>query len=96
MKVKLDDEVIFEIDETMMKLLAHDLEDPISEIKRRLKYIIEHKCEQSFKRMEASYMDELRLDPSTPYIPKDQSSFVDAIIALPSYADRNKRNLGEE
>jgi hypothetical protein len=37
MLVKIDDEVIFEIDERMVKLIAHDIEDPITDIKRRLR-----------------------------------------------------------
>lgn len=96
MKVKLNDEVIFEIDETMMKILSYDLDDPVSEIKRRLQYIIEHKCDQSFSRMEKDYMGDLRSDPSTTSIPKDKGALVDAIMSLATYNDKKKRNLQSE
>jgi len=37
MQVKLDDEVLFEIDDRMINLMGHDLLDPIPDIKRRLR-----------------------------------------------------------
>lgn len=96
MKVKLNDEVVFEIDPTMMKILSYDLEDPVSEIKRRLQYIIEHKCEISFNRMQLQYMEDLKNDPSIQSIPKSKADLVDAIMSLATYNDKKKRNLQSE
>jgi len=91
MKVKLDDEVLFEIDERMVKLLAHDLIDPIEEIKRRLRYIIEHKCDQSYERMKSEYVPQFEVDPAIDSIPSKKAALVDFILAHPSYKNRVQR-----
>lgn len=91
MQVKLDDEVLFEIDERMIALFAHDIEDPISDIKRRLRWVIEHKCDQCFSRMEKEYMEVIRNDPSIESLPKDKRALVDMIVKHPNYKNRAQR-----
>jgi len=91
MQVKLDDEVLFEIDERMVKLLAHDLLDPIAEIKRRLRYIIEHKCDQTFDRMHKEYKDKLDQDPDVKMLPKGKAEMCDLIMSRPYYCNRADR-----
>lgn len=91
MLVKLDDEILFEIDDTMIKLLAHDLLDPISEIKRRLQYIIDHKCDQCYERLEKEYLDVLRQDDSVKSIPKSKKDFVDLVVLRQDYKNRRQR-----
>ena len=95
MQVKLDNEVIFEIDDRMVKLLAHDLLDPIGEIKRRLRYIIEHKCDQSYERMKAEYMPKFEVDPSITTIPSKKTTLADFIMAHPSYKNRSQREKND-
>lgn len=91
MKIKLDDEVLFEIDETMLKLLAHDLLDPIEDIKRRLRYIIEHKCDQCFNRLEKEYKQKLIDDPEIPALPKSRRDMAEMIFTRKDYKSRVQR-----
>lgn len=91
MIVKIDEEVIFEIDDLMLKLLADDLEDPISEIKRRLRWVIEHKCDQCFKRLEQKWMPVLREDPFVDSIPKSKSKFCDLVFSHRNYVCKSER-----
>jgi hypothetical protein len=91
MFVKLDEEVIFEIDDVMIKLLSHDLIDPIEEIKRRLRYIIEHKCDQTFMRMEKEYKQTLSEDQNISFFPKNRREMAELIFQHPSYKNRKQR-----
>lgn len=97
MKIKLDEEVIFEIDERMMKLLAHDLLEPIEEIKRRLRWVIEHKCDQSFERIKKEWLSDDGSGQTKAgksgleMIPTSKTAFVDSIFGLKSYKNRVER-----
>jgi hypothetical protein len=91
MQVKIDDEIIFEIDEMMVKLLSHDLIDPINEIKRRLNYIIQHKCDECFKRIESEWMEKFRSDPSLESIPKSKKDFCEMVFKHKDYKNRQDR-----
>lgn len=91
MKVKLDDEVLFEIDETMLKLLAHDLLDPVEDIKRRLRYIIEHKCDRCYERLEKEYKQKLIDDPEIPALPKSRRDMANLMLSHKEYKNRAQR-----
>lgn len=93
MKVKLDDEVLFEIDELMISLLAHDIEDPLNDIKRRLRYIIEHKCDRCYERMHKEWTEKFHADPNVTSIPAKKRDFVNAVLAHPQYKNRVARDL---
>lgn len=92
MQVKLDDEVLYEITESQLQLLAHDLVDPISEIKRRLNYIVEHKCDQCYERLEKEWLPILRDDPNVSSIPKSKVDFIAAVVSRPDYKNRAARD----
>ncbi len=92
MQVKLDDEIIFEIDDLMIKLLANDLLDPISEIKRRLQYIIEHKCDRCYERMHQEWTKKFSEDPNITSIPSKKRDFVNAVVSHPKYKNRIQRD----
>lgn len=88
MQVKLDDEVLFEIDDRMVKILAYDLLDPMDEIKRRLRWIIEHKCDCCFSRMQEEYKELLTNDNNIKSFPKSKQEMADLIMSRPYYKDR--------
>jgi len=92
MQVKLDDEVLFEIDDLMVNLLAHDLLDPIQEIKRRLKYIIDHKCDQCYERMRLEWTQKFTNDPNMTSVPTKKADFVNLVLTHPDYKNRVERD----
>ena len=96
MKVKLDDEVIFEIDERMLKLIAHDILDPIPDIKSRLRWVIEHKCDRCFERLKTEWIESAdgssKLEKcGVKSIPTNKRDFCDLIFSLPEYKNRKQR-----
>ncbi len=91
MKVKLEDEVLYEIDERMIKLISHDIIDPIAHIKHLLRYFVQHKCDQCFARLESEYIPKLREDPSITVLPIDKRQLADLIFSHPSYKNRADR-----
>lgn len=95
MKVKLDDEVLFEIDEVMMNILSYDLSDPLNDIKRRLRYVIEHKCDQCYERLHKEWSEKFHADPNVTSIPAKKHDFVKAVISHPEYKNRVARDAEE-
>lgn len=95
MDVFLDDEKLFTISDTDIKLLAHDLEDPISEIKRRLEYIISHKCDQCYKRMRDEWVERFEKTGEISAVPLGRDAFVALVTAHPDYKDRVERELAQ-
>lgn len=94
MKVKLDDEVVFEFDEkSIVKLLGNDLVDPLGDIKRRLRWVVEHKCERCFDRLKNEWLDKLMSDPSVDSIPADKQKFIEMVMSRPDYKNRQQRDL---
>src|SRR5437868_2535160 len=91
MKVYLDNEALMEIDEVTLTLLGHDLIDPVEEIKRRLKWVIEHKCDQCYERMEKEWMPKLRADPTIESIPKSKRDLIKLITKHRDYKSRLER-----
>jgi hypothetical protein len=102
MLVKIDDEVLFEIDERMIKLIAHDIEDPIPDIKRRLRWIIEHKCDRCFDRMKQEWTAEGPDGQSklaklgVAAIPTNKRDLADLIMSHPTYMNRVQREAFAE
>lgn len=94
MKFKVDDTEVFEINETKQKVLKNDIHsDEFDEdIKRRVKYIIEHKYEQSFKRMKDEWEPKLKV-AGVKAIPLDEDEFAQLVFAQPAYKDRKARDL---
>ena len=91
MLVKLDDEVIFEIDETMLNLISDYVVDPIPDIKRRLEWVITHLCEQCFSRVEKEWTEKFRNDPEITSIPSKKTHFADFVFSHPEYKNRAQR-----
>lgn len=96
MKVKVDDEIILEIKEWHLKLLKNDIYEEILEddIKRRIKWIIEHKLERCFGRFQEEWLEKLRNDSSINSIPTSKEDFVNLVTARKDYKNRSqKENL---
>lgn len=93
MKLKLDEEILMDIEVWMISLMAYDLIDPLEDIKRRLKYIIQYKCDQCFNRLEQDWMPVLREDPTVEHIPKSKRDFVNLVISRADYKNRLQKEL---
>lgn len=91
MQLKLDDEVLIEIDEHMLKLLAHSLKDPIADLKERLCSVIQDECYCCYEHIKAEWFQKLIEDPSVLSIPSDKNKFVELVFEHPKYKNRKQR-----
>lgn len=98
MKIKVNDEEIYELPKWKEDVIKNDLPEESFEedMKRRLSYIWEHKFEQCFKRFEIEWTKKLQKDPSVKSIPADREEFVAFVTARPDYKNRSQRDAEDE
>jgi len=90
MKISVDDEVLFTIEEHQKNAIMNDIEaDFESDMKRRIKWVIDHKYEQCLLRMKKEW--EPKLKDRDLAIPKSDADLVDMILAQPDYKNRIAR-----
>ena len=93
MKLYVDDEQIFELlpwQEAVIKndILEHEF---VEDMKRRARYIWEHKFERCYERFQKEWIEKLRSDPSITSFPTDKQAFVNMVISRPDYKNRDAR-----
>jgi hypothetical protein len=93
MKIKVDEQEIFELAEWEKKVIQHDIPTEIFEddMKRRLQYILKHKAEQCFERFQKEWLEKLRKDPSVETIPTSKEAFVNLVTERSDYKNRSAR-----
>ena len=96
MKFNVDDETIYELNETKQNVIKNEVHsDEFNEdIKRRVKYIVDHKYEQCFKRLKAEWEPKLKAS-GIKTIPLDEDEFAQLVFAQPAYKDRKARDVEE-
>jgi hypothetical protein len=94
MKIKVDDQEIFQLEEWEKKVIKNDIPAELfdEDMKRRIMYYPKHKAEQCFERMQKEWMEKLRADPSISSIPTDKAAFVEMVTSRPDYKDRSMRD----
>ena len=94
MKFKVDDITVFELNDVKQNVLKNDIHSDTfqDDIHRRVKYIIEHKYQQSFKRMKEEWEPKLK-SSGVKTIPLDEDEFAQLVFAQPTYKDRKARDL---
>lgn len=91
MKVYLDQEEIFEIDSNMIKLLEHEILNVLPDIKRRLKWVIDQRCDDVYKKLKLEYIEKSMQNPDVESIPADKNRLLDLIFSDPGYKNRSQR-----
>lgn len=96
MKFLVNDECVCELNETQKKVLCNDINcDEFDEdMRRRVNYIIMHKYEQCFKRLQDEWMPKLKA-AGVKAIPLDNDEFAELVFSMNSYKDRKTRLLEE-
>lgn len=98
MKIQIDGVDLFEISATDRKILEHDLpaDQVDDEIKRRIKYIMDHKCDKIYSRIKAEWVDSGKLEElGVQSIPTSKQGLIDLVTARPEYKNRTQR-IAEE
>ena len=91
MKVKVNEEQLFELSEVQKKVICNDIQEDEfdSDMKRRLQYIIMHKYEQCFKRLKDAWLPKLQTRLSS--VPTNDESLAELIFSQPDYKNRSQR-----
>lgn len=94
MKVKINEELLFELTEIQKSVLKDNISADILEedLKRRIFYIINHKYEQCFKNLKLEWEPKLAAKGIST-IPTDKDAFTQLVLAQPEYKDKKKRDL---
>lgn len=92
MKVQVDGEDVFELNETKCKVICNDIleEEFVEDMKRRAKYIWEHKYERCFERLKKEWEPKLK-DNGVEAIPLNADAFAELVFAQPNYKSRSAR-----
>ena len=97
MKLKVDDVEVFELSETQKKVLKNDINDDIftEDVKRRVRYIIEHKYERCFERLKKEWEPKLAAK-GVESLPTNRDSFAELVFAQPEYKSKKIRDVEAE
>lgn len=92
MKVKCNDKIVLELNETKLKCIQNDL--PTSEctqdLERRVAWVLQHKYEQCFKRLKEEWEPKLK-ERGLKSIPLDNDEFAELVFSQEDYKDREAR-----
>ncbi len=93
MKIQVDGEQVFELNETKKKVICNEIPADVfeSDMKRRVRYIIEHKYERCFKRLKEEWEPILKT-LGIESIPLDNDKFAELVFKQPDYKDRKAQD----
>lgn len=93
MKIKIDNDVIYELSETMKNIIKNDIEGEIFEedMKRRVHWVLSHKYEQCMKRLRNEW--EQKLKDRYESLPSADEALAELIFSQPDYKNKTKRNI---
>jgi len=95
MRVSVDGQVLFTLNETQKKVIKHDIHQELfdEDMKRRLQYILMHKYERCFERLKKEWEPKLAASGAKS-IPTDPDEFAEMVFAHPEYKNRSQRENG--
>jgi hypothetical protein len=96
MQIKVDNDTVYEVDDFKKKVICNDImEDAFDEdIRRRVRYIIEHKFERCLDRLKDEWIPKLK--GRVTHIPTDDAQLALLIFAQEDYKDRKLREEDEK
>ena len=91
MKIKVDNENVLELSETMIKVIKNDIDSECFEddMKRRIKWVLTHKYERCMERLKRDWEQKLRERYAS--IPTSEEALAELIFTQPDYKNRSQR-----
>lgn len=91
MKIQIDGKTVLELSETQKKVIQNDIafEEFQSDMERRVRWVIEHKYQNCFKRLKEQWEPILRQRMDA--IPTDPDQLAELIFSQPEYKSRSQR-----
>ena len=92
MKIFVDNDQVFELNETKKKVIKNDIHENIfvDDMKRRVRWILEHKYENCFKRLKQEWEPKLAAK-GLKSIPTDADEFAELVFSQTDYKNRSQR-----
>lgn len=92
MKISVDDKELYTLSETKKKVIKNDIhEDEFDEdSKRRLKWVLEHKYEQCFKRLKEEW-DKKLPGLGIKNVPTNAEEYAELVFSQKEYKSRKQR-----
>lgn len=92
MKIKLDNEIVLDLNETKKKVIKNDINEELfeEEIKRRLHWVLTHKYEQCLERLKKEWTPRLK-NSGVKSIPLDDDEFAELVFSQSDYKNRSQR-----
>lgn len=93
MKISVNDQELFTINETKKQVIMHDISQDIfdEDMKRRLQWVLTHKYERCFERLKAEWEPKL-LANGVQSVPTDPDAYAQLVFAQPNYKDKKVRD----
>lgn len=94
MKINVDNEDVFELTETQKKVIKNDIDEDVfdADMKRRVRYIIEHKYERCFERLKKEWEPKLAAK-GIESLPTNRDAFAELVLSQPEYKSRKQKKL---
>ena len=98
MKIDVDGRELLEVTQDDIEILEYVIVSEFLEddLKRRIKWIIEHKIERCYERFKNEWIPQLEDDPSVRTIPLNVKALFNMVKVRPDYKDRSARVAEEE
>ena len=96
MKISVDDKEIFTLSELQKQIIMHYIPSEIFEddMKRRLHYILTHKCEKCLEGLKLEWIPKLKAQGVK--IPDNDEDLANLVLAQPDYKNRSTRDAEEK
>jgi len=97
MKISVDGQELFELTAIQKQVIANDIQDELfdEDMKRRLYYILTHKYERCYERLQKEWLPKLAAN-GVKSIPMDRDELAALIFAQPEYKNRSARDAHEK
>lgn len=94
MKISVNDQVIFELNDTQKKVIMNEIPEEIfdADMKRRLEWVLMHKYEQCYKELKSQWEPKLAAR-GVEAIPTNKDAFAELIFAQEDYKNRSAREV---
>lgn len=94
MKISVDDKEFYTLNDTQKKVIKDYLSEDIFEedMRRRLKWILMHLYEQSFKYLKERW-DKKLVENGITSVPTDPDEYAQLVFSQPNYKSRKQREL---
>lgn len=95
MKIKVNDEEVFELNEVKQKVIKNEInaDEFEDDIKRRVRYIVEHKYEKCLQRLKDEWIPKLKAKGHQS-IPLDDDEFCSLVFSDTEYKDKKQKVSG--